>query len=125
MTDFPPLPVHTVSCCDSWSLSPLTLPGWEIRCSLPGSIFIAAAPRVREGCGARLGRHLRRDKAVRWHIDYLSGVAAEVAGVVVPEVTECDLRKQASAFPNTKVPVPGFGSSDCRSCPAHLLLLAD
>jgi hypothetical protein len=26
-------------------------------------------------------------------------------------------------LPGTSVPLPGFGSSDCRSCPAHLVAL--
>ena len=26
-------------------------------------------------------------------------------------------------LPGASVPVPGFGSSDCRACPAHLVML--
>ncbi|WP_346911312.1 DUF123 domain-containing protein [uncultured Roseibium sp.] len=63
----------------------------------PGLYLYCGSANGPGGVRARLGRHLRRDKAVRWHIDYLSGVAAEIAGLVVPEATECDLRQKASA----------------------------
>jgi len=90
----------------------------------PGLYLYCGSANGPGGVRARLGRHLRRDKILRWHIDYLSGAAAEIAGIVVPEANECGLLGRASAFPGTKMPVPGFGSSDCRICPAHLLLLA-
>ncbi|MBD1547946.1 GIY-YIG nuclease family protein [Roseibium aggregatum] len=90
----------------------------------PGLYLYCGSAKGPGGVRARLGRHLRRDKAVRWHVDYLSGVAVEAAGFMVPEATECGLRTKASDVLNATVPVPGFGSSDCRTCPAHLLLLA-
>jgi Uri superfamily endonuclease len=90
----------------------------------PGLYLYCGSANGPGGVRARLGRHLRRDKAVRWHIDHLSGMASEIAGLVVAETTECSLRQKASAVLKAQAPVPGFGSSDCRSCPAHLLLLA-
>lgn len=90
----------------------------------PGLYLYCGSANGPGGVRARLGRHLRRDKAVRWHIDYLSGMAAEIAGLLVPETIECSLRQKASFCLNAQAPVPGFGSSDCRICPAHLLLLA-
>ncbi|WP_346894342.1 GIY-YIG nuclease family protein [uncultured Roseibium sp.] len=90
----------------------------------PGLYLYCGSANGPGGVRARLGRHLRPDKAVRWHVDYLSCIAEEIAGFVVPETTECSLRQKASALLNAQAPVPGFGSSDCRICPAHLLLLA-
>lgn len=77
------------------------------------------------GIRSRLGRHLRREKAVRWHIDHLSRVAEEIAGLVVPQLNECDLQAKASACFKARVPIAGFGSSDCRKCRSHLLLLVE
>ena len=75
------------------------------------------------GLRARLGRHLRRGKAVRWHIDRLTAAGSVPALVAVPDGGECDLRAALQACPGAAAPIPGFGSSDCRRCPSHLLSL--
>ncbi|MFN6962095.1 MAG: GIY-YIG nuclease family protein [Rhodocyclaceae bacterium] len=78
-------------------------------------IYTGSARRNPE---ARIARHLRREKALRWHIDFL--LAAP--GVRILEVrrfaeTECVINQ---ATPGA-VPVPGFGASDCRAgCGSHL-----
>ena len=70
---------------------------------------------------ARIERHGRRRKPLRWHIDYLS-VWAEMLGAVIvpgPRGRECEIaRELADLF---EPAVQGFGASDCR-CPAHLFL---
>lgn len=70
---------------------------------------------------ARIARHLRRDKALRWHIDYLlAAPGVEVAEVRRSVEPECALN-QATAG---EIPVPGFGASDCRrGCGSHLKYL--
>ncbi|MCP5230945.1 MAG: GIY-YIG nuclease family protein [Zoogloeaceae bacterium] len=67
---------------------------------------------------ARIARHLRRDKPLRWHIDYLtSHPDVEVVGVKRSVIPECALNQAVAG----EVVVPGFGSSDCRHhCGAHL-----
>jgi len=77
------------------------------------------------GLAARLTRHQRRDKTLRWHIDYL--LAASGARVVEcvaypsPERQECTLNQAVQRKRGARVPIKGFGSSDCQSgCPAHL-----
>ena len=76
---------------------------------------------ARRGLEARIARHLRREKALRWHIDYL----LTAPGVRVIEVkrsarNECALNRALRG----QVPVPGFGASDCRAgCGAHLKYL--
>ena len=73
---------------------------------------------ARKNILARLNRHLRREKKLRWHIDYL--LAAERVGIVkivVSTMPECDLVKVGGGT----VVVPGFGASDCRAgCGSHL-----
>ncbi len=75
------------------------------------------------GLKARIGRHLRADKAHRWHVDRLTAAGRVVDVRAVPGGRECDLLARVLEAPGTSVPVPGFGSSDCRRCPAHLVAL--
>ncbi|UCH73489.1 MAG: GIY-YIG nuclease family protein [Rhodospirillales bacterium] len=76
------------------------------------------------GLGARVTRHLRTRKPVRWHVDRLTragrieGAAVRVGG------RECDL-VDALAAAGATVPLAGFGSSDCRHCRAHLVAVPD
>jgi Uri superfamily endonuclease len=67
------------------------------------------------GLRARLSRHLRAEKALHWHIDYLIALAPIVAiwWIASPERQECVWAQSLAALPNVSVPVPGFGSSDC------------
>ena len=78
------------------------------------------------GLRARLGRHLRGDGAKHWHIDHVRAVA-EVRNcfyTVSDTRLECAWSQALAALPGATIPVPGFGSSDCRSgCGAHLIAL--
>ncbi|NLS77671.1 MAG: GIY-YIG nuclease family protein [Chloroflexi bacterium] len=93
--------------------------------ALPAGYYLYAGSALGSGgLGARLGRHLRREKRRHWHIDYLLE-AAEVVEVWVVrggERRECDLARAALALPCASAPIPRFGASDCR-CPAHLVHL--
>jgi Uri superfamily endonuclease len=101
----------------------LVRPGLE---TLPaGWLVYAGSARGPGGLRARLGRHLRPDKARRWHVDWLTAApGATVRAWPVPDGRECALVAAVLAWPGASVPVPGFGSSDCPRCPAHLLALA-
>jgi len=81
---------------------------------------------ARGGLGARLARHRRSEKALHWHIDYLLQYAriVDITTVATSERLECALNAQALQQPGARIPVPGFGSSDCR-CPAHLIYLEE
>jgi Uri superfamily endonuclease len=72
---------------------------------------------------ARIGRHLRRDKPQRWHVDRLTAAGRVVGVRAVPGGRECDLVRDLLLVPGVSVPVSGFGSSDCRTCPAHLVMV--
>lgn len=80
---------------------------------------------ARRGAAARIARHARRDKRLRWHIDYFRRFALLDGIRILPaaEATECELNRQALERPGARVPVRGFGSSDC-PCPAHLVFVA-
>lgn len=84
------------------------------------------------GLHARLGRHLlpASSHPIHWHIDYLRAVAeVRALGYLVgshdaksASRLECQWSQAIARLPESTVPVPGFGASDCRSCcPAHLL----
>jgi Uri superfamily endonuclease len=77
------------------------------------------------GLAARLIRHRRRNKRPHWHIDYLVSVShlTEIWWVASAERWECVWARAFSELPGMTMPVPGFGSSDCR-CSAHLLCSA-
>ncbi|PWB88845.1 histidine--tRNA ligase, partial [Methylocystis sp. MitZ-2018] len=71
------------------------------------------------GLRARLARHMRKDKRAHWHVDQLA-LAGEIVGAFILEGgDECALNAALDGFP---IPLPGFGSSDCRRCEAHLRL---
>ena len=72
---------------------------------------------------ARIARHLRKEKALRWHIDWLlaaPGVA--VVAVKRANLSECALNQQVAGA----IVAPGFGASDCRKgCRSHLRYLGE
>jgi Uri superfamily endonuclease len=78
---------------------------------------------ARRNLEARIARHLRRDKAMHWHIDWLlSAPGVEVVGVRRSRLAECVLNRCAGG----RVLVAGFGASDCRmGCGSHLRYLGD
>ena len=67
---------------------------------------------------ARIKRHLRDDKNLHWHIDYLLK-KTEIIEVFCKKSTtkeECDI---ANFFNQKLELIPGFGCSDCK-CKSHL-----
>lgn len=88
---------------------------------LSGWFVYVGSARGSGGLRARLGRHFRRGKPVRWHVDELTNAAAEIVALAIPGGSECDIvarLERSQAFAPALI---GFGSSDCRSCRAHLL----
>ena len=80
--------------------------------------FYAYCGSAMGGLCARINRHLRREKKIRWHIDYLlkEGRVKRVIYAPTHEKLECQLaQKLGEAFHSFS----GFGSSDC-PCPSHL-----
>ncbi len=90
------------------------------RRAYPGGIYwyVGSAQR---NLHSRVSRHLRTEKPLRWHIDYLLvRPEAEIDAVFTlcaDKSLEC---KTAGRLSLHGEPVPRFGASDCR-CPAHLV----
>ncbi len=71
------------------------------------------------GLKARVGRHLRSGKKLKWHIDYLRRrTTVSAVWYVVGQRLECHWSSHLNADPASS-PVIGFGASDCQ-CASHL-----
>ena len=91
----------------------------------PGVYLYFGSANGPGGLAARVARHLRADKRPRWHVDQLTVAAGSKARALAwPGGGECAWRAAVQAA-GAQVPVPRFGASDCRRCPAHLLRLDD
>lgn len=73
------------------------------------------------GLEARLARHLRQEKRLHWHIDYLlrRGRIREVWYHSGPEHLECVWARALARAPGVSPFASPFGASDC-GCHAHL-----
>ncbi|MEM7428743.1 MAG: GIY-YIG nuclease family protein [Pseudomonadota bacterium] len=92
--------------------------------SLPGGwhIYLGSA-RGPGGLRSRIGRHFRRTKKSHWHIDRLTAKADTLSALAVEGGSECDLVRRLLAEDQIRCEAPGFGSSDCTTCPGHLLTI--
>ena len=84
-------------------------------------LYVGSAQR---GLSARLARHGRRRKPLRWHVDYLSRPARMLGAIVAPGPKAAECRLAAALARRYPRPVPQFGSSDGR-CGGHLFLADD
>ena len=98
----------------------LTLPRFRGRRLPSGCYLYCGSAYGPGGIAARVGRHERADKACRWHVDRLTAAGHVVASLAFPWGNECELVAHLRRL-GASVPIRGFGSSDCRRCPAHLL----
>ena len=99
-----------------------------VRCSVgrlgmvdfPSGTYVYTGS-ARRGFEARLARHVRATKTLRWHIDYLlAAPGVRTVKIVRSRRDECRLNQAVKGT----VQVPGFGASDCRAgCGAHLKYL--
>ena len=83
----------------------------------PGVYLYAGS--AQRNLSARLERHFRQAKPLRWHIDYLSAQAVMIGAMIVPgpRERECELAGQLGHI--YQLVMPGFGASDC-GCGGHL-----
>jgi len=74
--------------------------------------------RAKKNIDARLRRHARKEKTLRWHIDYILAHGEVIETKTFPGDDECGLAKSMIVRGEFRVPVRKFGSSDC-SCISH------
>lgn len=92
----------------------------------PGSYIYVGSAHGPGGLRARVCRHLRHDKRIRWHVDTLAAVlpVEHVIAVTGRAPMECAWVHLLLELPGVTAPIAHFGSGDCRAgCPAHLLRL--
>jgi Uri superfamily endonuclease len=89
-----------------------------------GDYFYVGSARGAGGLRARVGRHRPASAAPHSHIDYLRA-CTEVRNVfytVADTPLECAWHQALVQLSGAFIPVPHFGSGDCRSgCRAHLV----
>lgn len=86
----------------------------------PGMYAYVGSAHGPGGLRARVQRHLRPHKPVHWHIDAVTALVLVQAiwFEPSPERLECRWARTLAALPDVAMPLPGFGSSDCR-CRSH------
>jgi len=72
-----------------------------------------------QNLAARVERHLRARKSLRWHVDYLCAEADRILPLPIRSSVrlECEMARTLAKV--LRPATPGFGSSDCR-CKTHL-----
>lgn len=78
----------------------------------------------------RISRHLQEEKQNFWHIDFLlTSENATVTAVIAAQTNEeleCSLNRYIKEEGRARIPVKGFGASDCKeNCESHLLFFPD
>lgn len=78
------------------------------------------------GLAKRVERHLRSEKKLFWHIDYLlNSSLTEITAVawrVGLQKLECSISQKADKLFDLVIPIRHFGSSDCK-CIGHLKMI--
>jgi Uri superfamily endonuclease len=93
---------------------------------LPAGVYVYAGSAYGPGgLRARVARHLTEKTVRHWHADALDAHEKAFAVIVVPGGGECAVVDAATRLPRSDIPIPGFGSSDCRTCAAHLVRLSE
>ncbi|MBF0372321.1 MAG: GIY-YIG nuclease family protein [Alphaproteobacteria bacterium] len=118
--DCPAAPGAYVLAIELGAPLPLALPRLTPVTLAAGRYLYCGSARGPGGLRARLARHFRPDKAIRWHVDRLTaaGVGTVLGALAYPDGDECALAAALADFP---VPLTGFGSGDCHLCRSHLV----
>lgn len=96
----------------------LALPKRALVTLASGRYLYCGSAKGPGGLRARIARHMRCGKPIRWHIDNLTEAGDVLGAWTIVGGDECQLVASLAHLP---MPIDGFGSSDCRSCRSHLL----
>lgn len=109
-----------------------------IRCSSPASIYCGKFKNIlfpvgyyyyigsaQKNLNARIERHIRREKNIHWHIDYLTtNQNFRVVEILIfrdkKKSYECTISQDLLNNFSPDIIAPGFGNSDCHRCESHL-----
>ena len=98
---------------------------WRGMSLEPGLYIYCGSANGPGGIGARLRRHERPSKVRHWHVDALTAAAPVIAAGAFVGGAECEIMERLSRGRGAQIPIPGFGSTDCRHCSAHLAQILD
>ncbi|MCD6356321.1 MAG: GIY-YIG nuclease family protein, partial [Anaerolineaceae bacterium] len=90
---------------------------------IPGYYLYCGSAHGSGGLKSRINRHLSPQKTRFWHIDYLTGslMPFEIWYQINPKKNECAFLHFLHNELKGKLPIIGFGSSDCKmKCGSHL-----
>lgn len=78
----------------------------------------------------RVARHLQRRKHKFWHIDYFlarkDAIVIAIIAARTDQRMECEINKHLRNELKARIPVLGFGASDCKeNCESHLLCFGE
>jgi len=76
---------------------------------------------ARRNIEVRIARHLRQEKKLKWHIDYLlASPHASIGKITQYELSECEVNQHTNGI----ILIACFGASDCLAgCGSHLKYL--
>jgi Uri superfamily endonuclease len=123
-TDLPAVPGAYILIVDLPEKTVLSIRRFQGTVLEPGRYAYFGSARGPGGIKARCRRHLRKDKKLHWHIDHLTVHASSLKVAAVPGGNECQLAASLLADSTNQIPLPGFGSSDCKTCKSHLFRIS-
>lgn len=92
-------------------------------CSFPKGNYVYTGSAMRS-LSKRIARHKRKNKRLHWHIDYLlahpSVQINDVVSYISARKEECFYNRKLLDN-GAKALIAKFGSTDCKTCPAHFL----
>ena len=88
--------------------------------SFPAGVYVYVGS-AQNSVEARIKRHLKKKKTLRWHIDYLTSSknVEPIYAVVLPLSRNYECRIAKILQENDSISINDFGVSDCR-CRSHL-----
>ena len=98
---------------------------WQGRSRAPGLYIYCGNANGPGGIGARLQRHARPSELRHWHVDALTGNGRVIGVGAFAGGHECLVMDGLARVRGAQIPLPGFGSSDCRVCEAHLVRIPE
>jgi Uri superfamily endonuclease len=115
---FPAVPGAYILAISMVESTPVSLAGSRVDVLRAGRYLYCGSAYGPGGLRARLRRHFRPEKAIRWHVDQLTTRGHVMGAWAVPNGDECELVRRLSFL---RAPIAGFGATDCRCCISHLL----
>lgn len=98
---------------------------WQDRSLESGLYIYCGNANAPGGIGARLQRHARPSKLHHWHVDALTSGGRVIGAGAFVGGNECQIMGGLIRGQGAQIPLPGFGSSDCRDCEAHLVRIPE